>query len=148
MQNISIIGSEKSLCINSDGCYGVLYVGSNKRVICATCRFGKTNCVHVKHLCDICNESKSDLSETLQQYAQLLSVIPSVSSQKYPDYSCLSKQSIPFELPCHLSSVLRCQLKTVSTWPQVFMNLCHVTPPLRVHIASNVLGVIHVSLSM
>lgn len=107
MQNISIIGSERSLFINSDGCLGVVCVGTNQRITCATCRFGKTDCVHVKHLSDICNDSKLDLPETLQEYAQLLSVTPFISLEKYPDYSCLSKQNIPFDVTLDMSTILK-----------------------------------------
>ena len=110
-ETITVIGSDNSLCINSDGSYGVLYIAHDQKITCATCRFGKTNCVHVQYLSEFCIKTESELPGALQVYVQLLSHTPATSLERYSDYACLSRAKIPFELPNEMSITLRMPIR-------------------------------------
>lgn len=89
----------------------MLYIAHNRKISCATCRFGKTDCVHVQHLSEFCTKNKSELPGALQEYAQLLSHTFATSLEQYPDYSCLSKANIPFELSSEMSTTLQMPIR-------------------------------------
>lgn len=120
-----MIGSKNSLCINSDGCYGVLYIAHNRKISCATCRFGKTNCVHIQYLSDFCAKAESELPEVLQEYTQLLSQTVAPSLKQYPDYSCLSRAKIPFELSSEMSTILQMPIRERFN---IFTNVAELVP--------------------
>jgi len=92
-QSVTMIGSDSSLCINAEGCYGVVYIATNQKITCATCRFGRTNCIHVQHLSEMISTAMVDLPDVLQEFSTLLShsikIEPPV--KQYPDLSCVSK---------------------------------------------------------
>lgn len=92
--------------MNCDGHYGVLYVAPSQKVTCATCRFGKVHCVHIQYLSDLCANTDIDLPEVLKEYAQLLSQIRSPCKKQYSDYSCISKERIPFEITSNMCAAL------------------------------------------
>ena len=106
-QTITLIGSEKSVCVNVDESYGVVYIAANQAITCVTCRFGKTNCMHVQHLYELINTVESDVPEALQHFAHLLSQTLVPPMKHYPVLSCVSKEKVPFDVPSHLSAVLR-----------------------------------------
>ena len=101
-----MVGGDNSACINADGSYGVVCIVGNRRIACATCRFGKSECVHVQHLSKLITAVNLELPQALQQFRSLLSN-KMVPTKQYPHLSCISKCQIPFNLPNHLSAVLR-----------------------------------------
>ena len=110
-RNITPIGMDSATCVNVDGSYGVVYIAANQIITCATCRYGKSTCKHVQHLTSHVTDFEKDVPLTLQPFAQQLSQ-KSVPLTKYiPSLSCISKEKIPFDLPCHLSEVLRMPIK-------------------------------------
>ena len=112
-QTVTTIGSENSLCINANGCYGVLYIATNQKITCATCRFGRSNCMHVQHLSKAITTLSLDLPDALKQFStQLLHTIKIKPPMKqYPDLSCVSQKVIPFDLPTQLSAVFHMSLQ-------------------------------------
>ena len=97
--------------VYSDGVYGVLFIANSEKITCATCRYGKTSCVHVKHLASFCRNFETELPDVLLQYNNLLQLqltAPHLILKKhYPDYSCFSKKKIPFQLSNEMSKVLQ-----------------------------------------
>lgn len=89
----------------------MLYIANQKKITCATCRYGKTNCVHVQHLSEFCTKTWSELPGPLQEYAQLLSHVATTCIEQYPDHTCLSRENIPFELSTEMSTELRLPVK-------------------------------------
>ena len=89
-----MIGRDNSACINADGSYGVVCIVSNRRIACATCRFGKSDCVHVQHLSKLITTVNLELPRALQQFCSLLSN-EMVPIKQYPHLSCISKCRIP-----------------------------------------------------
>lgn len=112
-----MIGGDNSVCINADGSYGVVCIVGNRRIACATCHFGKSDCVHVQHLSKLITTVNMELPQTLQQFCSLLSH-KMVPMKQYPHLSCISKCPIPFHLPTHLSAVL--QMSVAERY-----NMCH-----------------------
>ena len=88
-----------------------MYIAHDQKITCATCRFGKTNCVHVQYLSEFCIKTESELPGALQVYVQLLSHTPATSLERYSDYACLSRAKIPFELPNEMSITLRMPIR-------------------------------------
>ena len=119
--------------LNSDGGYGVIYISYNRKITCATCPFDKTHCMHIQYLSDVCTKVTPELPEELQEYTQLLSQTFTPSLKKYPDFSCLLKAKIPFELSNEMSTIqyFGCLLESVSTFSVPMLpNLCPVVHQL------------------
>ena len=90
---------------------GIMEYCTLRKIACATCRYGKTECVHVQHLSEFCSKTWSELPEPLQEYVQLLSRTFTTSLEQYPDHSCLSRAKIRFEFSSEMSTILRMPIR-------------------------------------
>ena len=127
-ESITAVGNN-FLCVNSKGSYGVLYITDTDEIVCSTCKYNKSDCAHKSHLASFCNDYvKAELPDSLQRYSELLFHDSSPRSiKKYPDYSCLSKQEIPFKLTSELSKILQIPFEERVSYSKI-EDMAHLRP--------------------
>ena len=104
------VGSCGDVCLKAET-IGVVFLSSGTIITCATCRYGKTTCQHVKNLEQILNDHVNGdttpeiLLPYVDAYHRLRTETP-IQKKKYPTLKCISTEKTPFDLPPHLSSIL------------------------------------------
>lgn len=101
------VGNCGDMCLSADT-FGVVYISASTIITCATCRYGKTSCQHVRKLFQILSDSE-DLPQVLLPYAHVHNLISKNSftpKKNYPILKCISTQKTPFHLPLNLSAIL------------------------------------------
>ena len=83
--------------------YGVVYCGDSG-IICATCRYDRFHCVHVRYITD--HVRNDNIPETLEQFASQLN-LEAKKPTKEQSSSLQSSKKIPFELPSEMAGVLK-----------------------------------------
>lgn len=120
LDTITHIGVADSVCVYAEGSYGIVYISSSLDITCATCRFGKTSCKHIKHLSSVITDEQMqpELPDSLQTFSSVLKQSVNLTrlnlvTAKHgnPRYTipCISTKQIPFTIPSHLSVVLTLQ---------------------------------------
>ncbi len=81
----------------------MIYISASSVITCATCKYSKTSCKHVVGLNMFLRDSDEDLPSVLLPFSHV-----SNQEKKGPkhNFSCVSSETIPFDLPSDLSRVL------------------------------------------
>ena len=98
MEHVVQVGSCGDVCLKADT-FGVIYISPSSVITCASCRYGKTTCQHVRKLTQLLKTE--DIPSILSPFLDLPCHLEENASQKkYPVLTCLSSRKIPFR-PTH-----------------------------------------------
>lgn len=109
VDKVAVLGNGEMICVQTSATsFGVVYCdyGSAK---CATCTFGKSNCVHVNYVLSLAKQ-ESDLSALPRKFLQGLQEplrVPSLDAPGTSTSACLSSAPVPFNLNEAQQEVIR-----------------------------------------
>ena len=112
LHTVTKVGTSNTICVNAGGSYAVIYISPKQIITCASCHRDRTSCKHVlplSSLIDSCLSAQEDIPSALQPFASLLQSAEVESAalgtcEFQPSH--VSRKSIPFSLPAHLSTIL------------------------------------------
>ena len=111
MDSLVQVGSCGDICVQADS-FGVVHLSASKIITCATCRYGKTSCLHVHKLTQVLSKfATEEVPLILLPYTHALNSDAITPKKKYSTLTCVSTQKTPFHLPQGMCAIIA---KTIS----------------------------------
>ena len=100
------VGSCGDVCVKADS-FGVVHISASGIITCATCRYGKTSCLHVHKLTQVLSDFPSEeIPLVLLPYVHALNSDKVTPKIKYSTLSCVSNQKTPFHLTQSMCEII------------------------------------------
>lgn len=122
------IGGDGAVCVKADD-YGVVFITESRNIHCATCRYGKSDCKHIRKLKHIIDSMMSEETIGIPELEQIQEILYGYKTRKSSAHylACLSSEPIPFEpLPESLS--LKLQPQTLKQRLNITEGVCYLAP--------------------
>lgn len=122
------IGGDGVVCVKAND-YGVVFITESRNIHCATCRYGKSDCNHIRKLKLIIDSVMAKETTGIPELEQFQEILYGSKTQKLSSYylTCLSSKPIPFQ-PVPETLSIKLQLQTLQQRLNIVEGVCCLTP--------------------